>query len=364
MQVIDVDSHVTVIKGLEGSPFQITLLPDGGHLMEFSGARLDLTPPQGKTPRPHKPPIDIRTTWDLDRRLADLDQEGIDQQVLIFHTSHVFYGADPKVAVQTARQYNDGLAEMIATCRQPSRYLGAAPLPLQDPEAAADEAERAVKELKMPAVVIGTNVRGKNLDLPEFWPFFARMNALEIPIIVHSDGLTPFQTHPAAGERTGWWERGPFAVDQPIWWMLSHPFEHMIAIARIIYSGLLDRYPNLQFIFEEGNVGYALYLFDRLEAGWEFGEMIYGPRVHLRGPKKHPLDYLEHFHWAVESEDSLIAEVVKRWGAERILFSTDYPHGDTPWPESVKEMKEALALYSAADQAKVLGGNAARLLHL
>jgi len=110
-------------------------------------------------------------------------------------------------------------------------------------------------------------------------------------------------------------------------------------------SGLLDRYPNLKFIFEEGNVGYALYLFDRLEAGWEFGEMIYGSRVHLRGPKKRPLEYLEHFHWAVESEDSLIAEVVKRWGAERILFSTDYPHGDTPWPESVKEMKEALAPY-------------------
>ena len=101
-------------------------------------------------------------------------------------------------------------------------------------------------------------------------------------------------------------------------------------------SGLLDRYPNLKFIFEEGNVGYALYLFDRLEAGWEFGEMIYGSPVHLRGPKKRPLEYLEHFHWAVESEDSLIAEVVKRWGAERILFSTDYPHGDTPWPESVQ----------------------------
>jgi len=190
------------------------------------------------------------------------------------------------------------------------------------------------------------------------------MNELEIPIIVHSDRLTSFQTHPAAGERTGWWERGPFAVDQPIWWMLSHPFEHMIAIARLIYSGLLDRYPNLNFIFEEGNVGYALYLFDRLESGWEFGEMIYGSRVHLRGPKQRPLEYLKHFHWAVESEDSLIAEVVKRWGAERILFSTDYPHGDTPWPESVKEMKEALASYSAADQAKVLGGNAARLLHL
>ena len=75
----------------------------------------------------------------------------------------------------------------------------------------------------------------------------------------------------------------------------------MIAISRIIYGGLLDRYPNLKFIFEEGNVGYALYLFDRLEEGWEFGEFIYGPQVHLGGPKKHPVEYLENFHWARSS---------------------------------------------------------------
>jgi predicted TIM-barrel fold metal-dependent hydrolase len=237
---------------------------------------------------------------------------------------------------------NDGLAEMIATCKAPARYMGAAPLPLQDPAAAADEAERATKELHMPAVVIGTNVRGKNLDMPEFRPFFARINELNIPIIIHSDGLSPYQNHPAAGDRTGWSDRGPFSADYPIWWMLTHPFEHMIAIARIIYSGLLDR----------------------LEEGWQFGELIYGPRVHLGGPKKHPLEYLEHFHWAVESEDSLIGEAIKRWGAGRILFSSDYPHPDTPWPESVAGMKKALSGFFAADEANVMWENAARLFHL
>ena len=216
----------------------------------------------------------------------------------------------------------------------------------------------------MPVVVIGTNVRGRNLDLPEFLPFFARMNELNVPIIMHSDGLSPYQNHPAAGDRTGWSERGPFSADYPIWWMITHPFEHMIAIARIIYSGLLDRFPNLKFILEEGNVGYAPYLFDRLEEGREFGELLYGPRVHLGGPKRHPLEYLEHFHWAVESEDSLIDEVIKRWGADRILFSSDYPRHDTPWPESVAGMKKALSGFSAADQAKVMFENAARLLHL
>jgi len=167
MQIIDVDSHITVVKGLEGTPFQVKVLPDGGQLMEFNRTQMDVAPPQGKMPRPKKPPIDMRTWWDLDRRLEDLDLEGISKQVLIFHTAHVFYGADPKVAVQTARKYNDGLAEMIATCSQPARYLGAAPLPLQDPEAAADEAERAENEPKSTVVVNGTNVRGETVDLPE-----------------------------------------------------------------------------------------------------------------------------------------------------------------------------------------------------
>jgi predicted TIM-barrel fold metal-dependent hydrolase len=364
MEVIDVDSHLTVTKGLGGTPFRVDILADGGHSMEFNGTRLKFASPTGKFPRPRKEAIAARTFWDLDRRLDDLDRDGISRQVLIFHSAHVFYDADRRVAIETARKYNDGLAEMIATCKTPARYMGAAPLPMQDPIAAADEAERAVKQLHMPVVVIGTNVRGKNLDMPEFDPFFARLNDLDVPIIIHSDGLSPFQSYPAAGDRTGWSDRGPFSADYPIWWMLTHPFEHMIAIARIIYSGLLDRFPNLRFILEEGNVGYALYLFDRLEEGWEFGELLYGPRVHLGGPKKHPLEYLEHFHWAVESEDSLIAEAIKRWGAERILFSSDYPHPDTPWPESVAGMKKALSGFSSSDQAKVMYENAARLLHV
>ena len=72
MQVIDVDSHVTVTKGLEGTPFRVEILPDGCHSMEFNAARFKFASPSGKFPRPGKEAIAARTFWDLDRRLGDL----------------------------------------------------------------------------------------------------------------------------------------------------------------------------------------------------------------------------------------------------------------------------------------------------
>ena len=129
MKVIDVDSHVTVIKGLAGSVLRVELLGDGGHSFEFNRATIKFAPPAGKFARPGKETILARCFWDLDQRLEDLDRDGISKQVLIFHSAHVFYDADSRVAVETTRKYNDGLSEMIATCKDPSRYMGAAPLP-------------------------------------------------------------------------------------------------------------------------------------------------------------------------------------------------------------------------------------------
>ena len=123
MSVIDVDSHVTVTNRFEGTPFHIDVFPDGGHGFEFK-AGLRFTPRDGKIPRPGKEPISVKAFWDLDRRLEDLDRDGIDRQVLILHPAHVFYGAESRVAIEAAQKYNDGPAEMIATCKAPSRCFG------------------------------------------------------------------------------------------------------------------------------------------------------------------------------------------------------------------------------------------------
>jgi len=108
MQVIDVDSHVSVTKGFEGTPFDVDVLPDGGHGFEFSNTGLRFAPPNGMFLRPGKEAISARVYWDLDRRLEDLDRDGIDRQVLIFHTAHVFYRADREVASLSGGQIQTG----------------------------------------------------------------------------------------------------------------------------------------------------------------------------------------------------------------------------------------------------------------
>jgi predicted TIM-barrel fold metal-dependent hydrolase len=360
--IIDFDSHVTVARGFERTPFRVTVKPEG-QIVEFNGEHFNFCTPTGQWTRPNRPPIRAQAAVDLNMRLEDLDIEGIDRQLLIFHTSQVFYGAKPQIATAMASRFNDGLADMIATCRQPKRYLGTIHVALQDPDAAAREVERAHRKLSMPAVVIGTNVSGESIDLPQFWPFFEAINDLNIPVIVHSDGLTPFQKGMVGADRLRF-RGGPFVFgDQCLWWMLGHGFEHMVTIARLVYSGLLDTFPNLKFIFEEANVGYAIYLFDRLEEGWWFMEQFgQGTRIHTTERK--PIEYLERFHWGVEPEDSLLREVIRRWGADRILYTSDYPHGDTPWPDSVKEMREVLEPFSEEDRQKVFSGNAERLLNI
>jgi hypothetical protein len=83
MQVIDVDSHVAVTKGLDGSALRVEVLPDGSHSIEFNRSVFKFAAPGGKFPRPCKESILARVHWDLDRRLEDLDRDGIARQVPI-----------------------------------------------------------------------------------------------------------------------------------------------------------------------------------------------------------------------------------------------------------------------------------------
>jgi aminocarboxymuconate-semialdehyde decarboxylase len=271
----------------------------------------------------------------LDLRLKAMDAQGVAVHALSLMPPMVYW-AEGALGLQLARLVNNAMAE--ASRPRSDRFVALATLPLQDPEAAVAEVERAVKELGCRGIYLGTNVRGKELTDPAFIPVFECIQTLNVPIFLHplnvigSQRLTSYYLHN----------------------LLGNPFDTAVAAANLIFSGLLDRFPKLQICLPHAG-GALPYLIGRLNRGWKM-------RQECKAVKKPPSSYLRRFTYdtishAPESLDYLIKLV----GADRVMMGSDYCF-DMGYDRPVKAIT-ALKL-NRGDQAKILGGNAARLLGL
>jgi len=292
---------------------------------------------------------------DPQARIADMDQEGIDVAVL-FGT---YIGltlpnlADPGLAVAVARAYNDWLAEFCAAA--PDRLKGVALVPLQDVPAAIAELERATSRLGHITAMLPTNLHGKNLDHPDFYPFYDAAQQLGVPLSVHAgvghNGLPGhYGTQNAGSER---FDRFFFTH------LVAFPFEQMIATACVVCGGVLDRFPGLRIGFFEAGVGWLPYWLQRMDEHYE----RLRPQVPLltRPPSEHVRG--DRFFISCDPDEETLPDVVARVGEDRILYASDYAHWDSNFPNSVRYIAENLNLSDTA-KAKILGGNAARFLGL
>ena len=271
----------------------------------------------------------------LDLRLKAMDAQRVTVHALSLNPPMVYWAAEA-LGVRLARLVNDAMA--AATRAHPERFVALATLPMQDPEAAVNEVDRAVKELGCRGIYLGTNVRGKELTDSSFLPVFERINALAVPVFLHpfyvigSQRLTSYYLHN----------------------LLGNPFDTAVAAANLIFSGLLDRFPKLDICLPHAGGAFP-YLIGRLSHGWKV-------REECRGLKKSPVSYLRRFTYdtishAAESLQYLIDLV----GADRVMLGSDYCF-DMGYERPVKVVT-ALRL-SRNDQEKILGANAARLLRL
>ena len=272
---------------------------------------------------------------DLDLRLKAMDAKGVAIHALSLMPPMVYW-ADAALGLRVARIVNDALAE--ATRAHPDRFMGLATLPLQDPEAAVTEAERAVTELGCRGIYLGTNVRGKELTDPSFFPVFERIHALGAPIFLHplnvigSQRLTSYYLHN----------------------LLGNPFDTAVAAANLIFSGLLDRFPKLNICLPHAG-GALPYLIGRLNHGWKV-------RQECKAMKKPPSSYLRRFTYdTISHAPEPLRYLINLVGADRVMLGSDYCF-DMGYERPV-EVVSALKL-SSNDQEKILGGNAARLLRL
>jgi len=286
--------------------------------------------------------------FDAKLRLADMDREGIDVAVLYPSIGLNFWALeDASTAVALARVYNDWLAGYCEADR--SRLFGAAMLPLQDPSAAVAELRRAHADLDFPAAFVRPNpCLGRAISHPAYEPVWAAAEELGVAIGMHEGSSNTIQT---------------LGMDRPfnplILHAVSHAFEQMLACAQLMAFGVLDRHPELRIAFLEAGGGWAPYWLYRLD------EQLHGfggfcPDLRLR-----PSEYFARQCWvSFEVDEPTLPALLPFVGEDRVVWGSDYPHHDATFPGAVKALRDVIRPMAPADQAKVLGGNAAELYRL
>ena len=281
-------------------------------------------------------------------RLEDMDLEGIDVTVTYPGGAGEEWALlDREFSVALCQAMNDAKA---AFCQHaPERIKAIAKLPMIDPDAAAAELRRAITELGLVGMVVTQHVREKNLDDPSFDVVWAEAERLGVPVCVHGGGQAPDQ-HPIGVQR--------FQTRLEVH-ALTHPIGNMIALDCFTVGGILHRFPELRVAFLESGCGWLPFWLERLDDHYELM-----PEQAEQIDRKPSEYFLDGRAWvACEPEEQTLPYVVERFGAERILYASDYYHWDCAFPDSVKLLAERGDLSDDA-KAKILGGNAARMYAL
>lgn len=273
---------------------------------------------------------------DADERLKAMDAMGVDIQVLSASLVHqCTYEAEPQAAISLDRWSNDRIAAMLAA--HPGRFRGLCSVPLQAPELAVRELNRCMTELSFSGVTISTRVREREIGDPGLRPFWAEAERLGAIVFVHPAGNPE-----------------PRFARYFLWNSIGQSFEETMAIASLMYEGILDDYPDLKICISHGG-GYMPFYMGRIARNYLEKPST---RVNMTRP---PDDYLRMLYYDTCVYDPVTLQaLVAKVGADRVLLGSDYPVGEAR-PVEFVESVEGL---SQADKISIVGGNAARLFRI
>lgn len=288
--------------------------------------------------------------------LRAMDIEGIDIAMLYRSGGGMLAVAvdefEPEFAIALARAYNNWLADFCSVNRQ--RLKGVAMIPLHDIDAAVLETRRVVEELGFVGITLHPEkVRGRLLYDPEVEPLWAEAERLNIAVGIHGtstalsqeDFTRKYFNHPAGGTLTH---------------ALSFQVQILTSMGGMIFSGLFERHPHLRVAFLEANCSWLPWWLYRMDDQWE----KYGPTEEGDILSMPPSDYFRRNCFvSVDPDEHVAWHVVEEIGNDNLVFSTDFPHGDSAFPEATNEF---LALKTLSDDTKrkVLWDNCARYYNL
>lgn len=274
--------------------------------------------------------------WDLNARLQEMDEAGVDVEVL---SSPFVYGHVDEHSPEICRLMNDAIAE---SCQlEPERFKGFAHVPFNDMNACLSEMRRALDELGFIGVMVNSNVGGRYLHTEEFLPFWEEAARREVPVFLHPTDPPNYQDD-----------------ESPI--LLAYEFDTTLSATKLLYAGLYEKFPDLVLILS--HMGGAMpFLARRIDVGYDvpsFGEKY----KHI---SRRPSEYARKFYfetglcWHKPSFDCAVQLV----GFDQIVYGTDNFSPQVPFMRWTNEFLDTLDL-SAVDREKIYCRNAERLLRI
>lgn len=328
MSIIDVHAHYVPAECISSPDYGFTSeqLEDRGRLLMRGGVPLG---PFDET---------IEQLSDISRRLADMDAADIDIQALSVDPGLFFYDVDIDKVLPRTEVLNDALAQVVNS--HPERFVAFGTVSLQDVDVAVQQLEYCITALNMSGIAICTNVNGKNLANPEFWPLFEAAEALGATLFIHPYNI-------AGGDRTRC-----FAARV----VIGNPCETTIALYSLILGGVFERFPLLRAIFAHGG-GALPYLSGRIERGYDV-------RPEIRNSlTQSPLELVRSVYVdTIVHDPRVLRFLVEMWGPQCVVPGTDYPYdmGD----DSPRRLVEQAFGTDSSVSDLILRKNAARAMGL
>lgn len=273
----------------------------------------------------------------LDTRLADLDEMGIDLQVVSPSPTQYYYWADRDLASDLVRTQNEAIAAACAS--HPDKLKGLGNVALQHPDLAVEQLEHAVRRLGLSGVEVSTSVNGLELADEKLEPFWAKAESLGAVVFIHPMGTS-------LGERLS-----RFYLSN----LIGNPAETAIALSYLIFAGTLDRHPGVKIVAAHGG-GYLPTYVSRSDHG-------HAVRPEAQSIRHQPSEYLTRIWFdSLVYEPAALRRLIEVVGASQVVVGTDYPFDMGHYDPHA--LVEAVTGLSAEERAAILGGNARRLLGL
>ena len=263
--------------------------------------------------------------------------------------------ANSEQSPDLAKMANDEMAELVFKYRD--RFVAAiALLPMNNIEAAIEETDRAIKDLGFRGIYVHSNINGKPLDSPEFMPLWEKMAQYNLPVYIHpwrSDRFADYQTE----------DKSKYMIASIFGW----PYETTAAMTRLIFSGIMEKLPNLKVITHHCG-GMVPYYAQRIHQ--HYGQQDRSGRaLYLKELSKTPLDYYRMFYndTAIHGNTPALMLAYNFWGADHIVFGADMPLGDHYY--GVRSYRQTINAIEGMDitdeeKEKIFSANALTILRL